>query len=137
MRGGYVLLYALGILLGVVYIQMNTLHHSQIALDRTTNAHTRFQSLLDAHSIAEMARVCLEHYDAQDCDRDSFVFEGTLGGYHLIKGSDGRYWADVYVERQNLRTSQILRTHLKTELKIQLKAQPTPQQAPIANHNQS
>ncbi|PAF49561.1 hypothetical protein BKH41_02540 [Helicobacter sp. 12S02232-10] len=113
MRGAYIFLSALIVFLGIVYIVMNTLRHNETELDRISNSHLKFQSLLDARSILEMARLCLQKYGVQACDFDEFMLGDSLGGYHLMEDKNGDYWIDIYVERKNLRTSQILRNRIK------------------------
>ncbi|PAF52313.1 hypothetical protein [Helicobacter sp. 13S00477-4] len=117
MRNASGIFYTLGVLLGVSYIGMNTLHHSSVGLDWVSNAHLRFQSSLHILSIAKMASLCLDKYGFEECSADRFIFNGYEGGYDLDTDSEGQYWADIYIEGKNLRTSQILRTRAKILLR--------------------
>ncbi|PAF44836.1 hypothetical protein [Helicobacter sp. 11S02596-1] len=116
MREAYIFLSAMAVFLGIAIIAIVSLQRSGTQLDRLSNTHLKSQSLLDVRSILQMAKMCLETYGMGDCESDSFAFGVLSGGYRLELDKQGAYWADIYVERKNIRTSQILRTRLKLPL---------------------
>lgn len=109
-------LYAMILLLVMSYIGMNSLKQSSVFIDVLNNHHNTFQASLYTQSIANMAKICLEKYDFNPCESDRFIFENFIGGYDLIK-DDTKYYAEIYVEAKNLRTSQNLRATTKILLK--------------------
>ncbi|PAF42936.1 hypothetical protein [Helicobacter sp. 11S03491-1] len=118
MRKAYGLIYALVILLGIAYIGRASLRQEGLWIDWISNSHLKFQSRLYVQSIAEMAALCLKYYGFELCKSDKMIWgDYHKGGYDLSIDKNGYCWADVYVESQNLRTSQILRTTAKILLK--------------------
>lgn len=118
-RNSFGLFYALIALLAVAYISTASLRSQGVGIDMISNLHLRYQSDLYTQSVLEMAKLCLQNLDEQECKSDEFIFDKQYnGGYDLIDANEQRYEVHIYIEAKNLRTSQIQRTLTRVYLPI-------------------
>lgn len=118
-RNSFGLFYALIVLLAVAYISTASLRGQGVGIDMISNLHLRYQSDLYTQSVLEMAKLCLQNLDEQECKSDEFIFDKQYnGGYDLVDANEQRYEVHIYIEAKNLRTSQIQRTLTRVYLPI-------------------
>lgn len=117
-RNSFGLFYALIVLLAVAYISTASLRGQGLGIDMMNNLHLKYQSDLYTQSVIEMAKLCLQNLDEEQCESDEFVFDNQYkGGYDLVLNHQ-RYEVYIYIEAKNLRTSQIQRTLTRVYLPI-------------------
>lgn len=120
-RNAFGLFYALIVLLAVAYISTASLRGQGVGVDMINNLHLKYQSDLYAQSVLEMAKLCLQNLDEQECKSDEFVFDNQYnGGYDLVDTNDNRYEIHIYIQAKNFLTSQIQRTLTRAYLPITL-----------------
>lgn len=79
---------------------------TSLSLDRITNSHIHFQSVLYLRSLEDIARLCA---NKPDFTQGRFDFGGGYIGGFSLQHSESMTKAYLYVEGKNLRTGQIMR----------------------------
>ena len=79
---------------------------TSLSLDRITNSHIHFQSVLYLRSLEDIARLCA---NKPDFTQARFDFGGGYIGGFSLQHNESMTKAYLYVEGKNLRTGQILR----------------------------
>lgn len=124
-RNSFGLFYAVIVLFAVAYISTASLREKGVGIDMINNLHLKYQSDLYTQSVLEMAKLCLQNLDEQECKSDEFVFDNQYnGGYDLVDVSEKGYEVHIYIEAKNIRTSQIQRTLTRVYLPITLNDKP-------------
>lgn len=129
-KGAFGLVYAAIFLAIVGLFLANARLSTSISLDRITNSHIHFQSVLYLQSLEDIARLCA---NKPDFNQGRFDFGGGyIGGFSLQHKESKAY---LYVEGKNLRTGQILRATKEIYLPQSEPSNQNPQAEPPNKEN--